>query len=391
MRNAFAKLSKYNKNKLLALIASVLLWNNQCVYAQNSNEQEWWFTVELIAFERDLSPSNSEDFSEADFTFSNEDALDIFSLLLVQELSSLNHYILNLPACQLSEEPQINQLIPLPILDLNLEPPEPKLLPLSAYVDKLANIELNQFQLLCVSNTELTALNALKNPITQVPLEIFAKQPYFVERPHLIDVSSLSLNDYANKIFKQRDISPLLYTAWRQQVVFGKDKANFLQIRAGELLDPNVKEIIESPIYLAEQALLNEQQGSNDDFFAKLNNDLEQLPSIDWLALSNTQSTDEEVSQALEKKWGLEGIFKVYLEYVNQVPYLHVESELKHHRLSLDSEGNPKLDVYPFNQRRRIISKQIHYFDHPAFGLIIRLERFEKPLPEVSLEELLEP
>ena len=32
-----------------------------------------------------------------------------------------------------------------------------------------------------------------------------------------------------------------------------------------------------------------------------------------------------------------------------------------------------------FNQLRRVISKQVHYFDHPLFGMIVRINRYRWP------------
>jgi len=391
MRNHVSQVTKPSRIALFTLLAVFFTSTSSFVFAQNSEEQKWWFTVELIAFKRDITSSNSEDFSEADFVLSNNDALDLFSLPIVNSLRALDNYIVNLPTCQAKQVPLINTLLPLPTLNLALNEPEPSLLPLSAYVDDSANIELEQFHLLCVSNIEKASLNELKNPITEVPVEILSPQPYFIDYPHLVDETALSLSDYAAKIFRQRDITPLLHTAWRQEVVFGKDEADFVRIRAGELLDASINEVIESSLYLAEQATASDELEANDNFFQELNEDLNALADVDWLAISNAQENKQQVNQTQNKKWSLDGIFKVYLENVNQVPYLHVESELKHHRLSLNSEGNPELDTYPFKQRRRIISKQIHYFDHPAFGLVIRLERFEVPVPTVSLEEILEP
>jgi hypothetical protein len=73
---------------------------------------------------------------------------------------------------------------------------------------------------------------------------------------------------------------------------------------------------------------------------------------------------------------------KVYLKYINRVPYLHIESEFEFHEFQLNSFGEATIEKYPFKQRRRVISKQIHYFDHPKMGLIIRLQRYEKPKEE---------
>jgi hypothetical protein len=40
-----------------------------------------------------------------------------------------------------------------------------------------------------------------------------------------------------------------------------------------------------------------------------------------------------------------------------------------------------------FNQLRRVISKQVHYFDHPLFGMIVRINRYRWPEIEQEQEQ----
>ena len=72
------------------------------------------------------------------------------------------------------------------------------------------------------------------------------------------------------------------------------------------------------------------------------------------------------------------------------MPYLHIDSEFGFNELELNSVGEAEIKQYPFKQRRRVISKQIHYFDHPKIGIIMRLERYEQPkeLKEVNDEDI---
>ena len=34
----------------------------------------------------------------------------------------------------------------------------------------------------------------------------------------------------------------------------------------------------------------------------------------------------------------------------------------------------------PLAEQRRVISKQLHYFDHPLYGFIVQIRRYERPL-----------
>ncbi len=128
---------------------------------------------------------------------------------------------------------------------------------------------------------------------------------------------------------------------------------------------------------------------------------------------AHTQSNDEllKVDAAFRPPiWQLDGNVKVFLKYINRVPYLHIDSNLFYRQpipLSdlidsdesgsatntfanqpedgrLNSETLPeyKLASVPFSEQRRVISKQLHYFDHPLFGMIIELRRYQPPTAE---------
>jgi hypothetical protein len=121
---------------------------------------------------------------------------------------------------------------------------------------------------------------------------------------------------------------------------------------------------------------------------------------------------------------------KVYLRNINRVPYLHIDSNLDYRQPIFDLNKVPKiqglsttlpnqsavvlnqlqtgspqpdslqpgtlqpstlqpdyqkpnfLQSVNFNQLRRVISKQVHYFDHPLFGMVVRLNRYRWPEEE---------
>lgn len=101
--------------------------------------------------------------------------------------------------------------------------------------------------------------------------------------------------------------------------------------------------------------------------------------------------------------WEIDGTIKVFLKYINRVPYLHVDSEMYYrqpvplHYFSNEeastnnvsnekgsaadnSEGQAyKLVSVPLVEQRRIISTQLHYFDHPLFGFIVQVRRYNRP------------
>lgn len=211
---------------------------------------------------------------------------------------------------------------------------------------------------------------------------MFSESSHFNGASQIISADESFMQDYAEKVLRQRDIQPLLYTAWRQQVEFGIENAEFYELRAGNLLESVESLNYEKWHELYKAAEEDGQQGDEETFFAKLKADLILNERIDWLAKEAASDRDVLTAFEKQKKYELEGQLKVFLDYVNQVPYLHIDSEFKHYRLALDSDQNTILQSFPLKQIRRVISKQIHYFDHPAFGLIVRLERFTPPIIE---------
>jgi hypothetical protein len=51
----------------------------------------------------------------------------------------------------------------------------------------------------------------------------------------------------------------------------------------------------------------------------------------------------------------------------------------------------PSYSSYRMKQKRRIRSGEIHYFDHPRFGLIAQVTPIELPEPEIIIEEPIKP
>lgn len=226
-----------------------------------------------------------------------------------------------------------------------------------------------------------------------IGINLFSDQSTFVNHIHMLNEQDLALKEFSEKVFKQRDIQPLLYTAWRENVVFGIDNAEYIRVIAGEFLHvKNEYSQLEYEEWLArynqqqEQTMALQEIASDDDdleaqriFFEELEVALDRNEEVNWLAVENGMDDNELDTNSIQSSYEVDGVIKVYLEYVNQVPYLHIDSKMNHYKLEVNTQDNKFIQAYPFEQRRRIISKQIHYFDHPAFGMIVRLERFIPP------------
>jgi hypothetical protein len=476
MRNFLSRKKTHFITTFLSATMMVLLMLSSRAYSQGNDEQQWWFNVELIVFKRALSPSNNENFDQAQFELDTANANNLLYLAAIKQASlydalqfalplcdeKLNHnrkfgvkfdfefdprslseffvpnpddenqvvtelldetslakeqntdvdaYVVNLEVSNQTlirdllspffidqtvnedeYENTINSLTDIAAQGQNVEPDSLKthLTTLNNSIEvlneKLKHNESVSNHIACL-NAEPREPELTDSALPSVGSEIFSETIHFTGASQVISAEESFLQDYAAKVLRQRDIQPLLYTAWRQEVEFGSENAEFYKVRAGNLLE-TLKSVSYEKWHQQYEALaINSQATDEETFFADLKADLISNENIDWLAEESASGNKIKTTFQTQKKYELEGQLKVFLDYVNQVPYLHIDSEFKHYRVAVDTEQNSILQSYPLKQRRRVISKQIHYFDHPAFGLIVRLERFTPPvIEEVVIE-----
>lgn len=183
-------------------------------------------------------------------------------------------------------------------------------------------------------------------------------------------------------------------------------------------------------------AASNYQVAQNEpDFFAKLDSRITNPKAIPFSDINplEKRSSDEEAINAdalggrVPPIWEIDGSMKVFLKYINRVPYLHIDSELFYRQrvpseyftnstfgdaaisnADNSSQDAPvpvseavlaateasaedsastqaveyKLASIPLAEQRRVISTQLHYFDHPLFGFIVQIRRYHRPADE---------
>ena len=235
--------------------------------------------------------------------------------------------------------------------------------------------------------------------LTQIPKRIDGYNWFLPQLPHILPVEELQLIEFADQIERLRRHDVMHHTVWRQEVVFGRDIAPSVRLVAGENFTSSYLDA--KSAQQAQQALLGEQEtiDSNlpesiedamleDTFFVDLRQALaSKEKNVDVKALlDSTKEQQPDDPNEMQAEWELDGEFKVYLQYINGVPYLHIDSELVFQvpEILAGEEVKLNLQKIPFKQLRRVISKQIHYFDHPLFGLVIQIRRHQRPsLPDV--------
>ncbi|MGQ8365800.1 CsiV family protein [Glaciecola sp. 1036] len=399
--------------RLFTLVISAVFYISSTGFnlASAQQDEEWWFDVEIAIFKRSQTSNLNEDFSAGNFDFQQNIATDLLSLPILRNLNPLHGIYLAVPSCNPSTEPdtlvdveELTLLSPQHNVQQALD--DADTMTFDRPIDEIDSAEPETTETANIQNeteTELEpkqnlALFSIPEAITDdisigcvddyavqgfesVPTRVFNNLAYVVGQNLTVGESDLHMQKYVDRVFKQPDVKPLLYTIWRQQVVFGEDNADFIKVFAGNKLNLSPADEVATEV---DETFLEAEEQSISTVLNDIAQSLENAPEIDWLSLEAKQEDLSTEQQVYFNDFELSGLFKVYLEYVGSIPYLNITAEFKHYKVDIDSQGQAYLEVYPFKQRRRIISRQIHYFDHPAFGIVVRLNRYTPPVNQVE-------
>ena len=233
-------------------------------------------------------------------------------------------------------------------------------------------------------------------PRQQTPLYVHGADFKRANGPHLLPTNQLTQDDIYTSIRWRKGIERLAHFSWRQQVKFGQDKAETLRLFAGQ----NFAQQFTQNGDLRPQQLTPGDEASSeqnaelaepeDTFFAELNQRLSNPQPISFAGMMAPPETNDDGNTQSDIKrlspiWELDGFIQIYLKYINRVPYLHINSELFYRQPVLSATSLPgaapayELVSIPFSQQRRVISTQLHYFDHPLFGMLVQIRRYDRP------------
>jgi len=231
----------------------------------------------------------------------------------------------------------------------------------------------------------------------------------------------------ATAIQRKRGLTTLLHTGRRQQVFFGKENGTAMRIIAGQNFSTTFKadgtaippsRLIESDNTVVEQSAYSEDGQAVNDTLSINQAGAETAIKIDLVSLIRQAITDDNFvfesssaltqdgleDEALERLdlWEIDGSINVFLRYIQRTPYLHIDSSLDFRTPVFDNTVTTPtaqtendlakpypshLKSFPLTQLRRVISKQLHYFDHPMFGMVIQIRRFSFPEPPEEAEQ----
>ncbi|KGJ93546.1 CsiV family protein [Colwellia psychrerythraea] len=110
--------------------------------------------------------------------------------------------------------------------------------------------------------------------------------------------------------------------------------------------------------------------------------------SLEDIPLSANNVIDEQ-QQAIPplQPWSIDGLFKVHLDH-----YLYIDTEFNiieptsaspmiNSKEKLANKESDHTKVISFKQDRRVITGEIHYFDHPHIGMVVQIRRFDPTKP----------
>ena len=434
-----------------------------CISMQATAEQDWWFDVEVLIFDRGQAITDLKE------TFNYDDSLtpvsadwDMLGDYLRPDISMLKQ---NLPVCGRSGSPlympapSVEQIVSdfeqwqraqpdyiekpytppaseleygsadrelntadYPGTDTGFTPPSasPGLAQIARQWLAFYGPQTVQLQLevpgmrFCETDTpwitytdQQWKVNSPDNSLPypdEVPIEPDGDSQ-FTGAPQLLPSSARELTKLSAQVRSARGLTRLLHTTWRQPVAFGKNKAASVHLFAGQNYakqfdlsgQPKQSDLVSIDFSDTRAFTQNEQTNdttSPQDFFATLRQRLADPQPVPYEMMMQAAQDDK---QDLQKQvvassadanapiWQVDGYLKVYLKYINRVPYLHIDSKLHYRQpvpvnmaeIAAGAQPEYQLVSVPFHQMRRIISKQLHYFDHPLFGMVVKIRRHE--------------
>jgi hypothetical protein len=272
--------------------------------------------------------------------------------------------------------------------------------------------------------------------VDKMPLLIDGKEDIDNDKTHLLSKDSLQLDDIIKDLRYSKNFRPLLHMGWRQVARPEKESVP-VKVYAGDNFSADHKKQLayynkQKNLFIAqaketsnEQEPLSivtiEHQASNHQEVQiqaakkiRIREVIKQLSQVN----ENTEAllTELEVQElslkvasqnplvsapplAPVQPWFIDGFFNIHLQH-----YLFITadfnildknlSELATARLTesapdvLPTQGKTSKPIQAksirFKQDRRVISGEVHYFDHPYMGMIVQIRPYTKPDPEAN-------
>ncbi len=202
-----------------------------------------------------------------------------------------------------------------------------------------------------LDNPDCGSQKSTTNYPSQIPVSIGASQPQQAQIGQssvLLASSQAQLTDMINKLKRESGHRSLLHMTWQQSM---KPRRQAVPVRlvAGKEFSKQFSE---------DGLPLNFQQETHSQYPISFAYDAPLTPI-----------------------WQLDGAINIYIDH-----YLYVETALtlrNEGKKSSEVDGNLSTMPYLFKvwmaQNKRVISDEIHYFDHPNMGMLLQIRKMTQP------------
>jgi hypothetical protein len=360
--------------KQKTLIAAAILLLCPALQAQTSNP---WFEIELIAFERQSAPAAKEQFGKEITPIALPHALDLFKALYQPDTYALSQA---LPVCgaaatdepsDFSTEVQLNTLA----TDLVAELAQAQR-SLARYRQQWPASPMLYWREACrpgVPQPDVPALTDWTAPPEQPagPLMLPTIPPVVSpvvhqNSPYLVDETALQLKDLAWQLSHRGGHKLLLHTAWRLPLG-PKQQSRQLRVFAGQRFSPQFD-------YFGDQQAAPTVATDTDSLHQAIEQTYRQLQQGRQL---NPAGNTANLRGLPQQVWQLDGMIRPYNQRM-----LFADTEFNFRQLSA---GGEQLHTFYSKENVRLLLGELHYLDHPKFGLILQIRRFTPPTSEVAV------
>lgn len=234
-----------------------------------------------------------------------------------------------------------------------------------------------------------------------------ARQPFIVSSDHHV------LTETRTELQRKGLAEPLLHVAWRQPV-FKEQQQFAMHLFAGKQYTKEFRYdgFLREPDYALPPASDADEVSTEQAMAARMNKVERLLAAIDKGAAPFAVNTDvplqapaysptpaDKVSHLdnAERVWQLDGLLHIFLigNYLHidgdfnlrqpeviKIPLADLKQQAENALRTLQNQpGQTFLRAYPFAQRRRVISHETHYFDHPYLGMVVQIRRTDLSAP----------
>jgi len=361
---------------------TIPFWLTFCLLQPTAQAQttDPWFEIEIIAFERGSVSSAREQFSQEIKVIPLRSALDLFKPLYQPDTRTLEHALPDCtPTTPLPSAPSavdwqmLSFAEPLWVDEVSLASQS-----LALYQGQWPTEPTIYWPVICKTRAlpkqgmSLPVFNEIlpENPGPQLlAVEPPISAPVAHQNaPYLVDSSALQLKDLAWQLSRRGGHKLLLHTAWRA-ALGSKNQSQPLRFFAGHRFSPQFDYF----------GALNHSANQPEPSYALTNDSdsLQQAIDLTYRQLQKgrqLQSATPRTNLAIlpQQVWQLDGLVRAYNQRM-----LFAETQFNFRHINANGE---QLDTYYSSDTVRLLLGELHYLDHPKFGLVLQIRRFTPPL-----------